>query len=70
MEDAARGTDKEAIEAKTNDLAQASHKLAEKMYQAEQAKGPAGGTGAEPGAAAGKADEDVVDAEFTEVKDK
>jgi molecular chaperone DnaK len=70
VEEAVRGNDKEAIEAKTNELAQASHKLAEQMYQAEQAKAQPGG--AEAGAAgAGKAaDEDVVDAEFTEVKDK
>ena len=70
LEETARGSDKDAIEAKTNELTQASHKLAEKMYQAEQAKGAAG-AGAQPGASAGsKGDEDVVDAEFTEVKDK
>ncbi len=69
VEEAARGSDKDAIEAKTNELTQASHKLAEKMYQAEQAKGAAE-AGAQPGASAGKGDEDVVDAEFTEVKDK
>ena len=69
VEEAARGSDKDAIEAKTNELTQASHKLAEKMYQAEQAKGGAE-AGAQPGASAGKGDEDVVDAEFTEVKDK
>ncbi len=67
VEEAARGSDKGAIEAKTNELATASHKLAEQMYQAEQAK--AGG--AEAGAAeGGKGGDDVVDAEFTEVKDK
>ena len=69
VEEAARGSDKDAIEARTNELTQASHKLAEKMYQAEQAAGAAG-PGAQPGASAGKSDEDVVDAEFTEVKDK
>ncbi len=67
VEEAVRGSDKDAIEAKTNELATASHKLAEQMYQGEQAK--AGG--AEAGAAeAGKGGDDVVDAEFTEVKDK
>ncbi len=67
VEEAARGSDKDAIEARTNELATASHKLAEQMYQAEAAK--AGG--AEAGAAdAGKGGDDVVDAEFTEVKDK
>ncbi len=67
-EEAIRGSDKEAIEAKTQALAEASHKLAEQMY------GQQGGAeaGAQPGAGAagGKADEDVVDAEFEEVKDK
>ncbi len=65
-EEAIRGSDKEAIEAKTQALAEASHKLAEQMY------GQQGGAeaGAQPGAAGGKADEDVVDAEFEEVKDK
>ncbi|MCA1926711.1 MAG: molecular chaperone DnaK [Thiobacillus sp.] len=67
-EDAVREGDKDAIEAKTNALAAASHKLAEKMYQEEQAKG-----GAQAGAEAGgakAADDNVVDAEFEEVKDK
>jgi molecular chaperone DnaK len=65
-EEAIRGSDKEAIEAKTQALAEASHKLAEQMY------GQQGGAEAQPGAGAagGKADEDVVDAEFEEVKDK
>ena len=68
-EDAVREGDKDTIEAKTNALATASHKLAEQMYQAEQAK-----SGAQPGAEAGAgshaADDNVVDAEFEEVKDK
>ncbi|MBI1283495.1 MAG: molecular chaperone DnaK [Thiobacillus sp.] len=66
-EDAVREGDKENIEAKTNALATASHKLAEQMYKDEQAK-------AQPGEAAsgnaGAADDNVVDAEFEEVKDK
>ena len=66
-EDAVREGDKDTIEAKTNALATASHKLAEQMYQAEQAK-------AQPAEAAsghaGAADDNVVDAEFEEVKDK
>ncbi|MGO9443893.1 MAG: molecular chaperone DnaK [Thiobacillaceae bacterium] len=74
VEEAVRGEDKAVIEAKTNELATASHKLAEHIYQAEQAKGQAAGTEAGTGAGAagtGKAgDDDVVDAEFTEVKDK
>ncbi|MDP2111050.1 MAG: molecular chaperone DnaK [Thiobacillus sp.] len=66
-EEAVREGDKDTIEAKTNALATASHKLAEQMYQGEQAK-------AQPGEAAsggaGSADDNVVDAEFEEVKDK
>ncbi|MEW6131786.1 MAG: molecular chaperone DnaK [Pseudomonadota bacterium] len=69
VEEAARGSDKEAIEARTNELATASHKLAEHMYQAEAAK-TAGAEAGAPGSDAGKGGDDVVDAEFTEVKDK
>jgi molecular chaperone DnaK len=68
-----QGNDKEAIEAKTKALTEASMKLGEKIYAASQAAGAAGANsaaGAE-GAGQAKADEgDVVDAEFTEVKDK
>ncbi|MBU1777164.1 MAG: molecular chaperone DnaK, partial [Gammaproteobacteria bacterium] len=65
-----KSDDKEAIEAKAEALATAAQKLGEKMYAAEQAKAQAAQGGAAPGNEA-KADEgDVVDAEFTEVKDK
>ncbi len=67
-EDAVREGDKDAIEAKTNALATASHKLAEKMYQAEQAQPGQAGAGQQ--ASSGSADDNVVDAEFEEVKDK
>jgi molecular chaperone DnaK len=69
-EEAIKGSDKAAIEAKTTALAQASQKLGEKIYAEQQAA--AGAAGGAPGAEAGsKKDEgDVVDAEFTEVKDK
>jgi len=63
-EEAIKGNDKAAIEAKMNALAQASHKLAEQMYGQQAAA--AGGAQKSSGA---KADEDVVDAEFEEVKD-
>jgi len=66
-EEAVHEGDKDTIEAKTNALATASHKLAEQMYKTEQAQ-------AQPGEAAsgtaGAADDNVVDAEFEEVKDK
>jgi molecular chaperone DnaK len=69
-EEAIKGNDKTAIEAKTTALAQASQKLGEKIYAEQQAAAGASG-GAAGTDAGGKKDEgDVVDAEFTEVKDK
>jgi molecular chaperone DnaK len=66
--------DKATIEAKTEALAKASQKLGEKIYgDAQGAAGAAGAAGGAPGGGAGEAkkdDSDVVDAEFTEVKDK
>ena len=63
------------IKAKTETLAKASQKLGEKMYAEQQAKADgAGAAGAAPGGSAGggkQADDGtVVDAEFTEVKEK
>jgi len=69
-EEVVKSDDKAAIDAKAEALATAAQKLGEKMYAAEQAKAQAGGqpSGAHPEE---KKDEgDVVDAEFTEVKDK
>lgn len=64
-----KSDDKEAIEAKAEALATAAQKLGEKMYAAEQAKSQGEAAGAS--ATEAKQDEgDVVDAEFTEVKDK
>jgi len=65
-EEALKGNDKEAIEAKSKALGEASHKLTEQMYAKEQAQ--AGGA-ADAQAAEAKTDDDVVDAEFEEVKD-
>ncbi len=71
VEEALKGEDKDAIEAKTAELATASQKLGEKMYadaggaEGAQAQANAGGETAD--ATAG-ADEDVVDADFKEVK--
>ncbi len=67
VEEAVKGDDKEAIEARTNELMTASQKLGEKMYadmQAQQAA--AGAAGADAGAR--PADDNVVDAEVKEVK--
>jgi len=64
VEEAVKGDDVDAINAKVEALMQASHKLAEQMY--------AGAEGTEAGAAQEEApqDENVVDAEFEEVKDE
>ncbi|HWV17748.1 MAG TPA: molecular chaperone DnaK [Rhodocyclaceae bacterium] len=70
-EEALKGNDKEAIEAKTEALAKVAQKLGEKIYAEQQAA--AGGAESSANADAGdskKDDSDVVDAEFTEVKDK
>ncbi len=65
VEEVVKGDDVAEIQAKTNALMEASHKLAEKMYQAEdtQASGDAAGGNS-------ATSDDVVDAEFEEVKDK
>ncbi|HOP15016.1 MAG: molecular chaperone DnaK [Chromatiaceae bacterium] len=72
LEEAMKGSDKDAIEAKTKALTDASGKMAERMYAQQpgtaQDAGAAGDAGAS-GAESGKADDDVVDAEFEEVKD-
>ena len=67
------GEDVEAIKKATEELAQASHKLAEQLYSQAQGQQPgadaAGAAGAQPGAGAAggkKADDDVIDADFTE----
>ena len=70
LEEAVKGDDKADIEAKTNALTEASSSLAQKMY-AEQAQAQQGAEGAaDAGAQQGGQDDDVVDAEFEEVKDK
>ena len=68
LEEALKSDDKAEIESKTQALSEKSGKLAEKLYasQGEQGGGEAGG--ADQGSKAGS-DEDVVDAEFEEVKD-
>ena len=82
LEEVLKGDDKPAIEAKTENLMKVSQKLGDKMYadaQAAQAgaatgaAGAAGGMGGDAGGAkadAKKDDGNVVDAEYTEVKDK
>ncbi len=68
LKKALEGSDKDDIEAKTKALAEASGKLAEKAYAANAGEA-AGEAQNASDANAGKADDDVVDAEFEEVKD-
>ncbi len=72
LEEAMKGSDKDAIEAKTKVLTEASGKMAERMYaqQGDTASSDAAGGGSsDAGDASSKSDDDVVDAEFEEVKD-
>jgi molecular chaperone DnaK len=71
LEEALKGDDKDAIDAKTTALMTASQKLGEKMYADAQAaaggaEAAAAGAGASASSAAG--DDNVVDAEVKEVK--
>ncbi len=71
---AMEGDDAQAIKKAQDELMSASHKLAEAMYaKTSGAGGPAGGEGAQQqggdsGQSSGKKDDDVVDADFEEVK--
>ncbi|MSQ64278.1 MAG: molecular chaperone DnaK [Betaproteobacteria bacterium] len=65
-----KSDDKAQIEAKSKSLAEASQKLGEKVYADAQAKQQAPGGDAQPSPDAKKDDGNVVDAEYTEVKDK
>ena len=69
VEDVVREGDRDTITAKTEALSTAAHKLSEQMYAAQQPQ-----SGANPGAGQSAsnapADDNVVDAEFEEVKDK
>jgi molecular chaperone DnaK len=69
LQEAMKGDDKAAIEAKTAELGEKSGKLAERVYKEQAARE---GGESQPGAQADSdaaADSDVVDAEFEEVKD-
>jgi len=79
LRSALKGDDRGVIEKKTEALAQASASIAQRAYAAEQG-GAGGGGGAEsagpsgaqagPSGQGGAGRDDVVDAEFEEVKDK
>src|ERR1700754_384354 len=64
LKEAVKGDDADAIKEKTNTLAQASMKLGEAMYKAQQSEAAA--TDAAADGAGNKADDNVVDADFEE----
>jgi molecular chaperone DnaK len=72
VEDALKADDKDAIEAKTATLMTVSQKLGEKMYAQAGAGAEQAGAQPDPGAASGGGAEakndDVVDADYKEVK--
>jgi molecular chaperone DnaK len=69
LKSAMEGQDAEAIKDKTNALAQSAMKLGEALYKTQSQQAGDGG-GADAGASSGKSGaDDVVDADFTEVKD-
>ena len=79
LEEALKGDDKSAIDSKMSALTTAAQKLGEAVYADQQAKaGAAAGAAGTAGAAAGASGaapeqelgDDVVDADFKEVKDK
>jgi molecular chaperone DnaK len=76
LEEALKSNDKALIEAKSTALSTVAQKLGEKMYadmQAQQAAGDAAGAAGAQASGGGSnkpADDDVVDADFKEVKDK
>jgi molecular chaperone DnaK len=68
---AVEGEDKDDIDTKTAALAEVSGKLAERVYKQQAESGQEAGEASEGAteAPAGEAQDDVVDAEFEEVKD-
>ena len=67
LKEAVKADDVDAIKEKTNTLAQASMKLGEAMYKAQQTEGAAADAAAD--GAGNKPDDNVVDADFEEVDD-
>ena len=69
LKEAVKGDDKADIEAKTQALTEKASKVAEKAYAQAQQKGAEGAEGAADQAQQGSGDDEVVDAEFEEVKE-
>lgn len=74
LEDIMKGEDKDAIEGRIKTLGEASAKMAERLYAQQQGGAPGGAAGPDMDPKAGGDEtggdkDDVVDAEFEEVKD-
>ncbi len=69
LEEAMKGDSKDEIEAKIQKLTEASGKMAERLYAQQQPEGEAAPDSQAETAAESAKDEDVVDAEFEEIKD-
>ncbi len=69
LKKAMEGNDPAAIKTASDELTQASHKLAEAVYAKAQASGADSGQPGDSSQATGGSDEKVVEAEFEEVKD-
>jgi molecular chaperone DnaK len=70
LKEALKGNDKDLIEAKTKELTDASGKMAERLYAAQQQAGAGAAEGqADQAQQTGEKKDNVVDAEFEEVKD-
>jgi molecular chaperone DnaK len=65
-----KGDDKDVIETKARALAEASAAVAQQAYASEQQSAGSAGPGATGGGSRGGGKDDVLDAEFEEVKDK
>jgi molecular chaperone DnaK len=70
LKKAIESDDAAEIKAKSDALTKTSHKLAEAMYQQAAQNEQGAGGNAQPGGTGASQDEDVVDADFEEVKDK
>ncbi len=70
LRNALKGTDVEDIKKKTQELVQASMKLGEAIYKSQQSAKPGDATASKDTKQEGKKDDNVVDADFEEVKDE
>ena len=68
LKNSLKGTDVEDIKKKTQELVQASMKMGEAIYKSQQSAKP--GDAPKDTKKEGKKDDNVVDADFEEVKDK